>query len=70
MSTPFSPDARYWADPSSRPAVVAVLIVLLALTVALLLATGRDARANATPACPGPAMNTAVPAPPTGTTSC
>jgi hypothetical protein len=23
MSTPFSPDASYWADPSSRPAVLA-----------------------------------------------
>ena len=44
MSTPVSPDARYWADPSSRPTVLALLIVLVALTVALLLATGRDLR--------------------------
>jgi hypothetical protein len=66
MSTPFSPDARYWADPSSRPAVLALLIVLMALTVALLSATGRDV----TPACPGPAMHTAATAPPTGTTPC
>ena len=58
----------YRADSSSQPAVVAVLIVLMALTVALLLATGRDATANATPACP--AVSTAVTAPPTGTTPC
>ena len=70
MSTPFSPDARYWADPSSRPAVLALLIVLAALTVALLLSTGRDVTADATPPCPGPAMNTVVTAPPTGTTPC
>jgi hypothetical protein len=60
----------YRADSSSQPAVVAVLIVLMALTLALLLATGRDVTANATPACPGPAVSTAVPAPPTGTTPC
>jgi hypothetical protein len=60
----------YRADSSSQPAVVAVLIVLMALTVALLVATGRDATADAIPACPGPPMNTAVTAPPTGTTPC
>jgi hypothetical protein len=70
MSTPFSPDARYWADPSSRPAVLALLIVLMALTIALLSATGRDVTADATPACPGPAMHTTATAPPTGTTPC
>jgi hypothetical protein len=60
----------YRADSSSQPAVVAGLIVLMVLTVALLLATGGETTANATPACPGPAMNTAVTAPPPGTTPC
>jgi hypothetical protein len=69
MSTLFSPDARYRADPSSRPAVLALLVVVIALTVAL-LATGRDVAADATPPCPGPTMNTVVTAPPTGTTPC
>ena len=69
MSVPTSPPAAYWADPSSRPAVVALLIVLVALTVALLLAGGHHAPADAA-LCPVPATKTVATAPPTGTTPC
>jgi hypothetical protein len=70
MSAPHSPDVTRSADPSSRPAVLALLVVLVALIVALLLAGGPDAPADATPSCPIPAANTMVTAPPTGTMPC
>jgi hypothetical protein len=61
---------RYWVDPSARPAVLALLIMLVALTVGLLLAGGHDTSAHATPSCPISSANTVVIAPPTGTTLC
>jgi hypothetical protein len=70
MAAPYGPDARGWADPSSRPAILALLLVLVALTVALLLVGGRDTAADATPSCPVPPANTMVTAPPTGTLPC
>jgi hypothetical protein len=70
MSAPHGPDATRSAGPSSRPAVLALLMMLVALTVALLLPVGRDAPADATPSCPVPAAITMVTAPPTGTMPC
>ena len=60
----------YRADSSSEPAVVAVLVVLAALLAALLFATEYDAPVDTTRFCPVVATNTAVTAPPSGTTSC
>jgi hypothetical protein len=60
----------YRADSSSQPAVVAVLVVLAALIAALLFATGYDAQIDATRFCPVAMTDTAVTAPPSGTTSC
>jgi len=70
MSAPSGLYTRYWADPSARPAILALLIMLVALTVALLLAGGHDTPADATPSCPISSTNTVVTAPPTGTMPC
>jgi hypothetical protein len=70
MSASSGPSAGFGADPSSRPAVFALLVVLVALMVGLLLTGGRDAEADATVSCPVHATNTVVTAPPTGTTQC
>jgi hypothetical protein len=70
MSAPHGPDATRSVDPSSRPAVLAFLMVLVALTVVLLLAAGRDVPAGVPRSCPAVAANTQVTAPPTGTVPC
>jgi hypothetical protein len=69
MSAPSGLYTRCWADPSARPAILA-LLMLVALTVALLLAGGHETSADATPSCPVSSTNTVVTAPPTGTTLC
>jgi hypothetical protein len=70
MSASHGPNATRGADPSSRPTVLAFLTVLVALTVVLLLAGGRDAPAGAGRSCPAAAAITVVTAPPTGTLPC
>jgi hypothetical protein len=70
MSAPSGLYTRYWTDPSARPAILALLILLVALTVALLLAGGHDTPADATSSCPISSTHTVATAPPTGTTLC
>ena len=70
MSASYGPVASHSADPSSRPAVLALIVVLVALTVALLLTGGYEAPGGATLSCPRPPANTVVTAPPTGTLPC
>ena len=70
MSAPSGLYTRNRTDPSARPAVLGLLIMIAALTVALLLAGGHDIQADATPSCPIFSANTVVTAPPTGTMPC
>ena len=70
MSVPSGLSTRHWADPSARPAVLALLIMVVALTVALLLTGGYDIPADATPSCPISSTNRVLTAPPTGTMPC
>ena len=53
---------------AARPAILALLILLTALTVAPLLAGGHDTATEATPSCSISSVNTVLTAPPTGTT--